>query len=72
MPDIKPLYGISQDAAIIRTYSLTTKHIGLLADIAGRLGVNQSEAVRRAIELLYSSLQPSQATLPQKDNGHES
>lgn len=55
------------------TCTVTLLHKAMIADLVARgICKSRSEAYRKGIELLYSSLQPSQATLPQKDNGHES
>lgn len=50
----------------IKSYTLYVDQIAKIADMAERLGVKQSEVVRRAIDNLWNVMEDEQ------DNGHES
>lgn len=51
-----------QDTKImaIKTYSLTLEAIAKIRDLADRLGMNQSEIVRLAVDKLYELCQTEQ------------
>lgn len=43
--------------SVTKTYSITLKHVGMVADLAERFKVSQGAVVREAIEVLFEAAQ---------------
>ena len=57
-----------QDFAVAKSYSFRMLHIGMISDMANRLGISPSAVVQRAVEALYNQTNDEPAAEKTKAN----
>lgn len=55
--------GNENEISVNRTYSVSLRHIGLVADLALQFGVAQGAVVRSAIDLLNAAVERGEVTV---------
>lgn len=55
----KATYEVSSELVVNRSFSMSLRHVGMITDLAQRLGCKDSAVIRLAIEKLYENMQAS-------------